>query len=255
MPPQTAPSPAPETPRQKSLRQREETEQELQQRLVEENRRQAERETALRSSFPAKARELLLHVEASAAEGNSKEFAADCAAHNEAVGKLLADVDATVDALREVLVGIATSDDPSAIFAAIEEFRVDKPALLQRIVKAWNNKVELQQRKEAELHGLPEKLEAKAKETVERVKAQLTEIGSGIEATTAYHVMGHAESAGQRQFDFFARQNVHAAAAIAAAKDAHQASVHAIQEIYRAQDGARAAIQALRNYAAAAVAN
>lgn len=134
-------------------------------------------------------------------EGLSEATRVKIESHNADVGGLVKMLEKLEAAPADVMRAIEGERFGDA-FGAVDMARINKAEACQKLVAAWKRKGELSQACYAELLALVPAAEVEYARAVEKVKADLTAIGSGVESYLAYST--HPEIAAQ-QFDWDAR--------------------------------------------------
>jgi hypothetical protein len=206
-------------------------------------RRHAEYERLRTGSFPNLCRQLLTGVclpcgEQRLTQGLQKEIAD----HSADAADLHTLLHKSLEELGNAVADAEESDDFTAAVAAIDSLNLDRPLVIQKTVRLWATAVELAEKRLAELRPQLQPLVDAHAQLFGEVKAELTAMGSGVESMFAY---GKGPAA-ERQFDFFARQNLRVRQAFAAAEDARAQIDGAQQALYARSRGLEAAKNALR---------
>jgi hypothetical protein len=176
---------------------------------------------AIENSFPARLRQLLQGATVTAHPLCSGAMKAEAAKLAKSIADLHAQLATGVEQLKKALASCTESGTYGDVWAAVEQVKFDKAGIAQQVVSIWSQAHDLACKIEAELKPLPDELGQAAETVVDDVKKKLAEIGSGIESMVASTVGYHKNpKAAEHQFDYAARQNVHARKALAAAEDA-----------------------------------
>lgn len=138
-------------------------------------------------------------------EGLSAALVAKIDDHNARAEKVRSQLTASLDGFENALARITEGAEPAAygeLFASVESAKIDRTTLMVDLSSLWTNRLTLVDSIRGELEKKLAPAETAFEKVVAEVKAELTKIGSGLEAQPAY---GVDSDGAEQQFDYAAR--------------------------------------------------
>ena len=212
----------------------------------------SQRQTAIENSFAFKARQLVLGVSLNAYQNTPSGLVGEIQTINESLQKIRQQCDDAVSAVVEA-VNVCSGGDVLNIETTIEAVKIQKLPLIRIIAEWYAAATDIAKRHIEALSPIPARLSGEAEKVVAKVKEELEGIGSGLMSMSAN--AEHATDTAERQFDFIARHNLKARAAITLAQQAKTEYEAAVEKSDQIASKLEAVTKLGRTIATAAVAN